>query len=344
SVIKAFRAACSSRGSARVLIPRGRSFVVGEVLLVGPCTAKPITIDIQGTLLAYEDLSVYMNGAWILVERVDGAVVTGGGTLNGRGMNTWQYHTKDGPQLPVTLVFQTVTNSKINRLSFLYSMGFHIKITDSVNVGVRGVTVRAPRKSPNTDGIHLSNATDVDITDCKIGTGDDCISIGHGARNVLVARVRCGPGHGIRRAIQIFRRTNELNVNGVTVINCTMSGTSNGARIKTYANTSPKLTASTIIFQDLIMNKVRNPVIIDQHYPSKRKGRPSSVKLTDIHFRNIKGTTISPLSIQLDCSPTNPCEGVELSNINLTPFGQIGALTTSCSNARFFTKGYLNPR
>ncbi|EYU29688.1 hypothetical protein MIMGU_mgv1a0127361mg, partial [Erythranthe guttata] len=101
AIIKAWRAACTTVGAAKVLIPRG-DFVAGEVVMAGPCTAqKPITIEIQGNLLAYDDMSVYTRGAWIMIEKVDGLVVTGGGTINGRGKEVWQYFTKGSPPLPV---------------------------------------------------------------------------------------------------------------------------------------------------------------------------------------------------------------------------------------------------
>ncbi|PIN08765.1 Galacturan 1,4-alpha-galacturonidase [Handroanthus impetiginosus] len=203
--IQAWSAACNSNGAAKVLIPRGQ-FVAGEVIFAGPCTAKkPIILEIQGNVLAYSDISAYSNGAWMMIEKVDGVVVTGGGTINGRGREVWMYgKRKDGPPLPVLL-------------------------------------------------------------------------------------------------------------------------------------------ATNIVFQDIVMNKVRNPIVIDQHYDSKRKREQSKVKLSDVHFRNIRGTTVSQVPISLNCSSAFPCEGVELANINLMPFGPIGPLKSSCSSARFFLRGKLNP-
>lgn len=57
----------------------------------------------------------------------------------------------------------------------------------------------------------------------------------------------------------------ELDVNGIIVKNCSLSDTDNGVRIKTYKTESPS-TASRIIFRDLIMERVKNPIIIDQEY------------------------------------------------------------------------------
>ncbi|KAI3460791.1 hypothetical protein Pfo_017454 [Paulownia fortunei] len=342
ALVRAWRAACDSKGAAKLLIPRGQ-FVAGEVIFAGPCTArKPVTIEIQGNLLAYDDLSVYSSGAWIQVEKVEGVVITGGGTFNGRGQESWKYgNSKDGPALAVSLVLQTVLNARVNNLNFVDSMGFHLKVTDSSNIAIWNLKISAPGKSPNTDGIHLSSAVNVNITDSIIGTGDDCVSVGHGTQNILIARVTCGPGHGLSVG-SLGKRPDETNVKGVTIINCTITGTTNGARIKTY-HASPQIIATGIYFQDIVMNQVRNPIIIDQHYDSKRKREQSRVKLSDVHFRNIRGSSVSPVSVSLNCSSIFPCEGVELADIDLRPFGPIGPLRSSCSNAKFFVRGKLNP-
>jgi len=62
------------------------------------------------------------------------------------------------------------------------------------------------------------------------------------------------------------RYPNEKDVNGLVVKDCKISGTTNGIRIKTWAN-SPGLSAATnMTFENIIMNNVTNPIIIDQSY------------------------------------------------------------------------------
>ncbi|EYU46750.1 hypothetical protein ABFS82_04G012800 [Erythranthe guttata] len=339
--IKAWRAACDSNGAGKVLIPAGNNFFSGEIVFAGPCAGQQaITIEIQGNMSALPDPSVYSGGAWIMVERAENIEVTGSGTINAHGEAAWQY-ADDNNHLAVSLVFQGVGNCKLNNLNFVNSMGFHTKVTDSHDVTVTNLTITAPGKSPNTDGIHLSNATNVNITDSVIGTGDDCISIGPGSKNVVVSRITCGPGHGISIG-SLGKRVDETDVQGITVSNCTLIGTTNGARIKTYHD-SPELTASKITFVDLVMDQVKNPIIIDQHYDSKKKPKQSSVKISDTHFINIKGSTVSEIPIVLNCSSLVPCEGIELSDIDLVPFGTLRNLTSACSNAQTTLKGTLNP-
>lgn len=66
------------------------------------------------------------------------------------------------------------------------------------NVMVSNLRLNAPDQSPNTDGIHVQTSTGVTITGTTIKTGDDCVSIGPGTRNLWMERIQCGPGHGVR--------------------------------------------------------------------------------------------------------------------------------------------------
>lgn len=69
--------------------------------------------------------------------------------------------------------------------------------------------------------------------------------------------------------------------------------------------------------------------------------QPSLVKLSDIIFRNIKGTTISPVAVDLRCSKQFPCQNVRLENIDL----QLGATPTGsrCANIKPIYVGLQKP-
>lgn len=57
---------------------------------------------------------------------------------------------------------------------------------------------------------------------------------------------------------------------GILVENCTFTSTMNGARIKTWAGTTSG-EASNIVYQNLLMKNVKNPIIIDQNYGKYKK-------------------------------------------------------------------------
>lgn len=64
--------------------------MTGEIIFTGPCTAAPITVEIQGTMLGTSDVSMYSQNQWISIERVNNVIVTGPGTLDGLGESAWK--------------------------------------------------------------------------------------------------------------------------------------------------------------------------------------------------------------------------------------------------------------
>ncbi|XP_065008398.1 exopolygalacturonase-like [Musa acuminata AAA Group] len=208
--------------------------------------------------------------------------------------------------------------------------------------------ISAPGDSPNTDGIHIADSTNIQVANSVIGTGDDCISIGSGCTNLTIFNVLCGPGHGISVG-SLGKNAGEKDVIGLKVMQCNLTGTTNGMRIKTWQSSSSSLKATDFLFEHIIMNNVYNPIIIDQNYcpnancPGKD---PSLVKITDIKYRNITGTFASPVAYKLVCSVAAPCEGVELSDISLEYNGkdkQAQNATSICVNVYGSSNGNVKP-
>jgi polygalacturonase len=46
-----------------------------------------------------------------------------------------------------------------------------------------GITILTPPNSPNTDGIDPESCRDVEIRNCRISAGDDCIAIKAGVQS-----------------------------------------------------------------------------------------------------------------------------------------------------------------
>ena len=60
---------------------------------------------------------------------------------------------------------------KVKSLTIQNAQQMHFIIARSDSVRVSGVQVSAPGDSPNTDGIHITESTNVVLENCKIGTG-----------------------------------------------------------------------------------------------------------------------------------------------------------------------------
>ncbi|CAL5184354.1 unnamed protein product [Lathyrus oleraceus] len=344
----AWREACHSNVQARLLIPRG-TFLVSTMFFAGPCqTPGPVTIQVIGTVLATGDISDYVNGEWLMFRDIAGIKLIGGGIFDGNGKAAWQFSqnceadpTNQCVRSPSSIYFSNVTNGIIQNIKSVNPKGFHFFITNSANIRLRLLRLTAPDTSPNTDGLHVSHSINVKISKSTIETGDDCISMIQGVTNVAIKRVRCGPGHGISIG-SLGKYPDEIEVRDVRVMRTTLIGTDNGLRIKTWPD-KYQGAASKITFSNITMENVKNPIIIDQEYecqPNCQK-KPSLVKLSDIIFRNIKGTTISPVAVDLRCSKQFPCQNVRLENIDL----QLGATPTGsrCTNIKPIYVGLQKP-
>lgn len=160
--------------------------------------------------------------------------------------------------------FSSITNSVVRDITSKDSKYFHVNIEGSSNFTLYKVNIEAPDNSANTDGIHIGKSSDIYIDQSIIRTGDDCISMGDGAKQIHITNVVCGPGHGISIG-SLGKYKNEEPVEGIFVKNCTLINTTNGLRIKTWPS-SPDGIATDIHYDDIIMQNTSNPIIIDQEY------------------------------------------------------------------------------
>ncbi|XP_075669673.1 uncharacterized protein LOC142639364 [Castanea sativa] len=223
------------------------------------------------------------------------------------------------------------------------SKNAHMNVFACKDMKFDHIHIIAPKDSPNTDGIHIGSSSNIQILDSTIATGDDCVSMSPGSKNINIRNVTCGPGHGISVG-SLGGGPNEEDVSGLTVTNCTFIGTQNGLRVKTWAR-SYASSVFNLTFEDIIMDNVNNPIIIDQQYcPSRNceKGE-SQVQIRDVKYGNIRGTSSSKIAVAFDCSKGKPCENIELNNINLNYHGAEGAVASSCSNVKacIFETGFV---
>ncbi|KAG7984897.1 hypothetical protein I3843_04G183700 [Carya illinoinensis] len=311
-----------------------------KVVLNGPCKG-PIELKVRGTLVAPGDLSFFKWGSWVSFERVDQLTLSGNGTFDGQGKSVWG---KYNGALPINIRFDFITNSMIRGITSLDDKQFHLHVFACKNVTIFHLNIKAPGDSPNTDGIHMGRSTGINIIDSKIGTGDDCISLGDGNRDILIQKVACGPGHGISIG-SLGKYENEEPVVGVKVVDCNLRNTMNGVRIKIWPASLPGA-SSNMHFENIYMRNVSNPVIIDQVYCPWNQCKaqiPSKIKISQVSFKNIRGTSQTKEAVKLLCSNEIPCENVEITDIDLAYQGSDGPATSQCTNVNPTILGKQNP-
>lgn len=88
----------------------------------------------------------------------------------------------------------------------------------------------------------------------------------------------------------------EGDVRGVRIKNCSLTGTTNGLRIKAWPERYPGA-ASDVSFSDIIMKDVKNPIIIDQEYDCEPANCQKKVYFISFSlFNPAKNCTILKLS------------------------------------------------
>ncbi|TKY67930.1 Polygalacturonase QRT2 [Spatholobus suberectus] len=298
---KAWNEACS-RG-AILVVPENRIYRLKPITFSGPCHPNTVFM-LYGTIEAWTQMSAYQEDRlhWIVFDSVNNFIVGGGGTFNGNGKKWWQNSCKSHTDLAVT--FYQCNNLKVTNLRFKDAQQMHVSFERCFNVIVSNLVIRAPGDSPNTDGIHVAETQNIVISNSDIGTGDDCISIISGSQNVRATDITCGPGHGISIG-SLGADNSEAEVSNVVVNRATLTGTTNGLRIKTW--------------QD------------------------SAVQLSNVLYQNIRGTSASEVAIKFDCSRAVPCRQIYVQDVILESQGRGGTIAT-CENVRYVNRGKFFPQ
>ncbi|XP_030463087.2 exopolygalacturonase-like [Syzygium oleosum] len=323
--LSAWEEACAHHSNSTLYVPNN-TFLVGPLSFTGPCrNLYSPRVEVRGTLKAPTSPSKFPTNDWIVFRDLHGLVLTGetGRALfDGQGSEAWKdpscQNKSRCDKLITSLRLSNVSHATIDHINLLNGKSFHMSIHKSSNIRVHNVSIMAPGDSPNTDGIHVSHSANISITSSTIGVGDDCVSIGPGSTNISVSYVDCGPGHGISVG-SLGKYKNEEKVDLIRVSNCTINGTQNGVRVKTWPGAPPS-EASNMIFENIVMTNVTSPIIIDQEYcPSQQCDiqKSSLVKLSNMLFKNITGTYNSKEAVTMLCSPSVPCENVLLVGIHL---------------------------
>ncbi|KAL5823205.1 hypothetical protein ACOSQ4_021105 [Xanthoceras sorbifolium] len=346
--MRAWKSVCEATPQAPTLfIPPTKTFLLKPLRFQGPCKSPVIYVQVEGNIVASADIKEWENGDmenWIVFSNVNGLIFTGNGQIDGEGQTWWeQTNSNDDKTAPTALAFFNCNNLQLSGLTHINSPKNHISISHCNGVTISNLHITAPDSSPNTDGIDISNSLFVNIHDCYIGTGDDCVAIGGDSSNITISRVSCGPGHGISVG-SLGANGNTDTVEDIHVRDCSFHGTTNGARIKTWQGGSGY--ARKIFFEGITLDAVANPIIIDQYYCNKGhdcKNQTQAVAVSDVTYRGVRGTSSSEEAIQFSCSESVACTNILVNDIQITSSVPGGITRSSCLNAKGMVSGRSYP-
>jgi polygalacturonase len=321
--------AASKAGGGTVLVPAGK-FPTGPFTLASGINlhlARDAFILISNNLTNYP----ISNGRYvdaITAKNAHDLEISGEGTIDGQGQAWWaEFRAHPGmTHRPYLIKFSGCQRVEVTGVTLQNSPMFHLVPQDCTDVTIRGVTIRSPADSPNTDGIDPSGWNFL-ITQCAIDTGDDNIAIkptrdrSPGNKNYLVTDCQFLHGHGMSIGSGTFGGVEDL-----TFRNCDLNGTDSGIRIKSGRDRGGLL--RHVIYENLTMANVKHPVYIIDYYPeSTAPGDPATETnapvtgttpvTRDITIRNITATNC-PTAGAIRGLPEMPIANITFMNVNIS--------------------------
>ncbi|KAE9615979.1 putative polygalacturonase [Lupinus albus] len=325
--LKAWEKACAVSDSIGTIeVPQGKTFMLNTIAFMGPCKYSSVHFKLEGNIVAPNSIDAWRGNKtrWIEIVGVDGLVMNGGGQINGNGAVWWKSCN--------ALSFRRCNNLRLSGISHINSAKGHISINKCEHVTISDLKITAPIESKNTDGIDISESKYIVVDNCNMATGDDCIAMNSGTSDIEITRIACGPGHGISVG-SLGRNGAYATVQNVHVSDCSFSGSTNGARIKTWQEGSGYV--KNVTFEHIRFTNTKNPIIINQSYRNDKLNEVKSqgIEIIGVTYRDLKGTSGNNIAINLECNSNKGCSDIFMEDINITPASSKSKPTASCNNA-----------
>jgi polygalacturonase len=267
--------ACTASGGGIVNVPAG-TFLCGPIIMkdrVNLCISKGAVLKMlpygKGNGAdpgSYPNIGVSDHYTHFIYGRgVHDIMISGNGTIDGQGADWWKVVRAKEIAIKRGCIIRLdeCKNIEIKEITLRNSPNVHITIgRKSSNVIISHVTIEAPNDSPNTDGIDTW-APNVNISDCNISCGDDNVAMDAASANVIIKRCKFGYGHGC--SIGSFT----TGVNHILVDSCTFTNTTAGIRLK--SNRERGGDEHDIVYSNIEMDGVKNPIYISSYYPKTPK-------------------------------------------------------------------------
>ncbi len=147
------------------------------------------------------------------------------------------------------------------------------------NISFLNLHIRNNPNMPTTDGIDPDCCDNVKILGCIFDVGDDCIAIKSGTielakkykkpcSNILISNNLMKQGHGG----VVFGSESSGGITDVQVEKCLFENTDRGLRIKTRRGRGNLGSIDRVSFDNIVMNNVKTPFVINMYYNMGPKG------------------------------------------------------------------------
>ena len=174
-----------------------------------------------------------------------------------------------------------------NRSNNISVIGLYVHDTQSwaihpyftSNLSFINLSIKNKASMPTTDGIDPDVCDDVKILGCVFDVGDDCIAIKSGTyelakkyrrpcENIIIRNNHMVNGHGG----VVFGSESSGGIKNVFVSQCLFEGIDRGLRIKTRRGRGNIGSIDNVDFDNIVMNNVKTPFVINMYYNMGPKG------------------------------------------------------------------------
>ena len=233
--------------------------------------------------LEFEGVAGEMYQACIFAQGAENVSVTGRGVVDGQGEYWWK-RLRAGElscPRPYLVCFADCRHVLLENVTLTNSPAWTVHPLRCQDVTIRGLLIRNPWDSPNTDGIDPDACQDVRILDCTIDVGDDCIAIKSGteatrnrqpSERIIISNCHFLHGHGG----VVLGSEMSGNIRNVVVSNCVFHQTDRGVRLKTRRGRGGVVEGIQLF--NLTMEKVMCPFVFNMYYFCGPDGKTARVR------------------------------------------------------------------
>jgi polygalacturonase len=261
--------------------------------------------------------------------------ITGEGTIDGNGESWWQEARAirdhgvlgNGHPRPKLIIFDHCKNVRVEGVTIQNSPMWQLVPYYTDSMVISNVRILAPQGSPNTDAIDPFSSSNLIIDHVYSDVGDDNVAIKSGpinspgpddpSKNITITDCTFKHGHGLSIGSELSGGAQNIRAERIS-----FEGTDNGIRVK--ANRDRGHDVGNLVFRDITMKDVRNPIIISEYYPKvmpPADEAPQPVGRLTPHFHDIvlenvtaTGGGVAAVIVGL---PESPVKNVVLKDVKI---------------------------
>ena len=305
--------ACTASGGGIVYLGPG-AYLCGTIILKSNVT---LYLEAGATVLGSGDINDYKPNHLIFASGAQNVGLAGPGKIDGQGSAFWVRSQRSPvsedkvwsdavhldwthtPKHPSPMVeFEGCTDVRITDVFLCNAPGWTLRPFNCDRVEIRGIVIKNPVYSPNSDGIDPTSCQDVVISDCIIDTGDDAICLKSESLNGAPVRLS----------------------RNIVVTNCILTGCCNGFKFgtPTFGGFENITFSNSVIYNDDVSLPSR--VIAGIQLSTVDGGWVDGVVISGIQMRRVR----SPICIRRgtryteNVTPQNGLRGVVINGLHAT--------------------------